>query len=94
MSGNALRASQVAAALMGGFAFAYGFVGLATLGFFALGLHFFEGQSLAWMLSFLVYLGAILWGFVQRVTSRVWLVLGGGGAVMMVTAWALSRAML
>ena len=37
---------RFAAAILGGFVFAYGFVGLATLGGFALGLPFFEAWSL------------------------------------------------
>jgi hypothetical protein len=84
----------VVAPLAGGFAFTYGFVALATLTCFAFGMRFFEAQSLAWMLSFFIFLGAILWGFAARSVARVWLVLGGGGAVMMAAAWALSQAML
>lgn len=87
-------ASRFSAAIVGGYAFAYGFVGVATLAGFCAGLGFFEAQTLAQMLGFLVYLGALLYGFVARRTARVWLSLGGGGAVMGLLSWTLSRAML
>lgn len=82
------------APLIGGFVLTYGFVALATLACFALGLRFFEAQSLAWMLSFIVYLTAILWGFAQRSAHRVWLTFGGFGGLMIAAAWTLSRVML
>lgn len=77
---------------MGGYVFTYGFVALATLLGFWLGLYFAESESLAYMLAFIVYLVAILWGFAARGVARVWLVLAGGGIAMSFAAWALSRA--
>lgn len=82
---------RFAAAILGGFVFAYGFVALATLGGFALGLPFFEAWSLTMMLSALVYLGVLVWGFAARRTAIVWAVLGGGGAAMAAAAWAMAR---
>lgn len=86
-----LVANRFAAAIIGGYLFAYGFTALATLAGFAAGLRWFEAQALAWMTGALVYLGAILWGFVPRGTARAWAVLAGGGAAMSAAAWALSR---
>jgi hypothetical protein len=83
-------ANRFAAAIIGGFAFTYGFVALATVAGFALGLPFFEAWSLTMMLAILVYLGAVLWGFVARRTIHVWAVLGGGGCAMAASAWALA----
>lgn len=79
------------AAILGGFVFAYGFTGLATLASFALGLPFFEAWSLTMMLAVIVYLVALLWGFAARRTAVVWAVLGGGGCAMAVAAWALAK---
>lgn len=79
------------AAIVGGYLFAYGFTALATLTGFGAGLPFSEAQALAWMAGALVYLGAMLWGFVPRSTTRAWLVLAGGGAAMGTVAYAASR---
>ncbi len=84
-------ANRFAAAIIGGYLFAYGFTALATLMGFGLGLPYSEAQVLAWMLGALVYLGAMLWGFVPRTAALAWAVLAGGGAVMGAAAWALSR---
>lgn len=87
-------ANRFAAAILGGYAFTYGFVALLTLISFANGLRFFEAQALAWMLSFLTYLGALLYGFTAGSTVRVWLLLGGGGGAMGLASWLLSRAIM
>ena len=86
-----LAANHFAAAIIGGYLFAYGFTALATLAGFAAGLPFSEAQSLAWMLGALVYLGAMLWGFALQGPVRIWLGLAGGGAAMGAAAWLLSR---
>lgn len=83
---------RFAAAILGGFVFAYGFVGLAALAGFALGLPFFEAWSLTMMLAIAVYLVALLWGFAARRSVVVWAVLGGGGCAMVAAAWALAKA--
>lgn len=83
--------NRFAAALIGGYVFAYGFTALSALGAFRAGLPFFQAQTLAWMLGLVVYLGALLWGFTPRSGWRAWLVLGGGGAAMATAAWHLSR---
>jgi len=83
--------NRFSAAIIGGYLFAYGFTALATLAGFGAGLPFSEAQALAWMTGALVYLGAILWGYVPRTTTRAWLVLAGGGVAMGGAAYALSR---
>jgi hypothetical protein len=87
----ARTASRFGAAIVGGYLFAYGFTALATLTGFAIGLPFSEAQVLAWMLGALVYLCAMLWGFVLRTATMAWAVLAGGGAAMGAAAWTLSR---
>lgn len=87
------RSGAFAAPILGGFIFAYGFVALFTLAVFGLGMRFFEAWTLSNLLSFTVYLVAIVWGFSARRTALVWLVLGGGGLAMSGAAWLLSRAM-
>lgn len=86
-----VAANRFCAAIFGGYLFAYGFTALATLTGFGVGLAYSEAQVLAWMLGALIYLGAMLWGFVPRTATTAWAVLAGGGAVMGAAAWALSR---
>ena len=90
-SRSLLAANRFAAAIVGGYAFAYGYTALTTLAGFSLGLPLFDAQSFAWMTGALIYLGAILWAFVPRRTAWAWAVLGGGGVAMGAAAWALSR---
>jgi len=84
-------ANRFAAAIFGGYLFAYGFTALTTLAGFRAGMPFSDAQALAWMLGALAYLGAMLWGFVPKSTVSAWAVLAGGGAAMGAAAWALSR---
>lgn len=83
-------ANRFAAAIIGGFVFSYGFVALATLVGFALGLPFFEAWSLTMMLAIVVYLGALIWSFAARNIWLVWGGLAGGGCLMAAAAWALA----
>ena len=82
------------AAIAGGYVFTYGFVAAATLAGFALGLRYFVAETLAWLMCFFVYLGAMLWAFAERSLTRVWLALGGGGLMLCGSAWVLSRQLL
>lgn len=86
-----LAVNHFAAAILGGYFFAYGFTALITFAGFAAGLPFSEAQSLAWMLGGLAYLGALMWGFTLQGPLRIWIVLTGGGASMGAAAWLLSR---
>ncbi len=73
---------RIAAAVLGGYAFCWGFIALFVAGTFAAGMAFHDGEHLASMLGFLLYLGAFLWTFAARSLARVWWVLAGGGALM------------
>jgi hypothetical protein len=50
-----------------------------------------EAQTTAYLLAFLLFLGAFLWAFSARRVLLVWCVLGGGGALMTALAWAMTR---
>ncbi|MFT4241642.1 MAG: iron uptake protein [Acidovorax sp.] len=73
---------RIAAALLGGYAFTWGFMALSLGGLYALGLPFHDAEHLAALLGLLLYLAAFLWAFAARSLWRVWVVLGGGGALM------------
>jgi hypothetical protein len=87
-------ASRVAASLLGGYAFVWGF---ATFGIslgVAAGLAYDEARTLIHLLAFLVFLAAFCWAFAAASLPRVWAVLAGGGAAMTGAAWALSRSLV
>ncbi|MET0535655.1 MAG: iron uptake protein [Steroidobacter sp.] len=83
--------SRVLASLLGGWVFVWGCatlgVGLAVLA----GVSYSEALELAYLLAFLLFLAVFCWAFAAASLLRVWLVLGGGGALMSVVAWAITR---
>lgn len=91
---NLAIASRVAASLLGGYAFTWGFTALGVAGLVALGVDFHEAETGGLLLAFLVLLGVLLWAFAASRVARVWAVLAGGGALMTALAWALQRAIL
>lgn len=86
-------ASRVAASLLGGYAFVWGF---ATFGISLLavaGMAYDEARTLVYLLAFLVFLAVFCWAFAAASLARVWVLLAGGGAAMTGAAWALSRTL-
>ena len=73
---------RIAAAVLGGYAFCWGFIALFVAGTFAAGMEFHDGEHLSSMLAMLLYGGLFLWAFVARSLARVWAVLLGGGVLM------------
>lgn len=70
------------AAILGGYAFCWGFVALGVAGLYALGMAFHDAEHLSSILAFLVYVAVFIWAFAARSLVRVWVVLLGGGALM------------
>lgn len=87
-------ASRIAASLLGGWAFTWGFAALGISLAVAAGMSYHEAQTLLFLLAFLVFLGLFLWAFAAASLKRVWLVLAGGGAAMTALSWLLSRALV
>ncbi|WP_440222422.1 iron uptake protein [Dokdonella sp. MW10] len=73
---------RIAAAVFGGYAFAWGLIALAIPSLYGAGMAFHDAEHLASIVAFLVYLTAFCWAFVARSLARVWIVLAGGGAAM------------
>jgi hypothetical protein len=95
MSSTAFQVtSRVAASLLGGYAFTWGFVVLGIALLLQVGMSYHEAETLAYLLAFLVFLTAFCWAFAERQVARVWGVLAGGGAAMTGAAWLLTRALL
>jgi hypothetical protein len=81
--------SRVAASLLGGYAFVWGFTTLLIALGLSGGWDYEEAEQLAYLLAFLVFLVVFLWAFASASLKRVWLVLAGGGALMTGAAWLL-----
>ncbi len=86
--------SRIAASMLGGYVFVWGFVTLGIALLLAAGMSFEDAHHLIYLLAFLVFLTCFCWAFAAASLARVWAVLAGGGAVMSVAAWFLSRALL
>lgn len=84
----------MAAAIVGGYAFAWGFTALGVAGLVALGTAYHEAEAAAHMLAFLLFLAVFLWAFAAAGLGRVWLVLGGGALLMTAAAEILQRSLL
>lgn len=86
--------SRVAASLLGGWAFVWGFVTLGITGLVALGMPYDEAYKLLMLIAFIVFLVAFCWSFAASSITRVWAVLTGGGAGMTAAAWWLARSLV
>lgn len=86
--------SRIAAAVLGGYAFCWGFIALGLAGFYAAGMGFHDAEHLSSILGMLVYLVVFCWAFAARRVSRVWALLLGGGALMAGIAALTQRAMV
>lgn len=73
---------RVGAAVLGGYAFAWGLVALATCGLFAAGLDFHDAEFLGAVVGLLGYLAVFLWAVATPRLARAWAVLLMGGALM------------
>lgn len=95
MSSSAVQiTSRVAASLLGGYAFTWGFAVLGIALLLQVGMSYHEAETLVFLLAFLVFLTVFCWAFAARQVGRVWGVLAGGGALMTGAAWLLARASL
>ena len=78
-------AARIAAAVIGGYAFAWGLVAAGTGLMFAAGMGFHDAEFLASLFGVLAFLAAFLWAFAARRIWPVWALLIGGGAVLAAT---------
>jgi len=79
------RASRIAAAILGGYGFAWGIVAAGASLMFAAGMDFHDAEFLASLLGVLAFLLVFLWAFAARRLWLVWTVLAGGGALLAAT---------
>lgn len=86
--------NRIAAALLGGYAFTWGFTAFGMAALVAFGVDFHEAELSLMLLAFPVFLGVFLWAFTAASLTRVWAVLAGGALIMTASAWWLQRALL
>jgi len=67
--------SRIAASLLGGYAFVWGFTTLSIALLLAAGMDFGDAHTLVMLLTFLVFLIAFCWAFAASSLVRVWAVL-------------------
>jgi hypothetical protein len=85
--------SRLGAGIFGAYVFTWGFITLLAGGLLTMGVAFHEATDLAWMLGLLVYLVSFCFAFIATKLTRVWLLLGGGGALMTLAGGWLSRSL-
>jgi hypothetical protein len=85
--------SRIAAAVIGGYAFCWGFIALGLAGFYAAGMAFHDAEHLSSILGLLLYLVAFCWTFAAPRVGRAWALLLGGGVAMAGLAALIQRAL-
>jgi hypothetical protein len=85
-------ASRIAASVIGGWVFVWGFTTLGIALLLIAGLRYDDARTLIYLFAFLVYLVAFCWVFATARATRAWLVLLGGGSTMTALAWLLLRS--
>ncbi|ANH70433.1 hypothetical protein [Mitsuaria sp. 7] len=86
--------SRIGAAILGGYAFCWGFIAFAHSGLYALGMSFHDAEHLSAILGLLLFLTVFLWTFAARRVGVCWAVLLASGGVMTGAAALIQRALL
>ncbi|TWT21309.1 iron uptake protein [Luteimonas marina] len=86
--------ARVTAAVLGGYAFAWGLIATGASLMFAAGMGFHDAEFLASLLGVLAFLVAFLWAIAARRLWLVWTVLLGGGALLAVTGSLVQSALV
>ena len=87
-------AARVGAAVLGGYAFTWGLIALATALLSKAGMGFHDAEFLSSAVGLLVFLVALLWTMACRRVALAWLVLAGGGAVMAALASLVQKSIV
>jgi hypothetical protein len=86
--------SRVAASLLGGYAFVFGFTTLGVAVGVSVGMDYHDAEALFFLLAFLVFLLCFFWAFAALRLAQVWAVLAGGGALLTVAGWLVTRSLV
>lgn len=85
--------SRIAASLLGGWAFVWGFVTLAISAQVFLGQPYAEAHTATMLIAFLLFLVVFCWSFAAGSLPLVWAVLVGGALFMTGAGWLLQSSM-
>jgi hypothetical protein len=85
---------RIAASLLGGWAFVWGFATLGVTGLVSMGQPYGEAHTATMLLAVMVFLVVFCWAFAAASLTRVWAVLAGGAGLMTAAAWLLQRSLL
>ncbi len=86
--------SRVAASLLGGYVFVFGFITLGVATGVALGMRYHDAEALLYLLAFLVFLLCFFWAFAADGLAQVWAFLAGGGALLTAAGWLVARSLV
>ena len=86
--------NRMAAGILGGYAFTWGFCAFGITGLVALGVSFHAAEHGVMLLAFLLFLCLFLWAFAAQNMLKVWAVLAGGAAVMSGLSLLLQRSLV
>ncbi len=86
--------ARVAAAMLGGYAFAWGFIATGASLMFAAGMGFHDAEFLSSLFGVLAFLVAFLWAIAARRLWLVWTVLLGGGVLLAATGSLVQSALV
>ncbi|KAF1702726.1 iron uptake protein [Pseudoxanthomonas kaohsiungensis] len=87
-------AARVGAAVLGGYAFTWGLIALATALLSKAGMGFHDAEFLSSAVGLLVFLVALLWTMACRRVALAWALLLGGGAAMAALASLVQKSIL
>lgn len=82
--------SRLLAALLGGYLLANAAAVLLARLLYRIAMSRADGVVTAVMISFLIYVGAVVWSFAARSATRAWLGLLSTAGICAVVAWLLS----
>ena len=86
--------NRIAAGVLGGYAFTWGFCAIGITGLVALGVSFHTAEHSVMLLAFLLFLCLFLWAFAAQNMVKVWVVLAGGAALMTGLSLLLQRSLV
>ena len=85
--------SRIAAAILGGYLFVWGFTTFGIALGLAIGSTYGDAQTTMYLLAFIVFLIAFIWAFTSARLWRIWAVLAGGGSLMTGSAWLITSGL-
>ncbi|WP_331345161.1 iron uptake protein [Cellvibrio sp. UBA7661] len=86
--------NRIAAGVVGGYAFTWGFCAIGIAALAALGVSVHAAELGVMLLAFLLFLCLFLWAFAAQSMVKVWVVLAGGAALMSGAALLLQRSLV